>query len=429
MTTIMIIFERDKPRIMITWTIVFFFTSIIGYVIYATARVIYYKKCASLFVKKKEDEIFLNLINREIYENKTENIADELFQFNSLAYNAKLTSNNYYEIINSRSKFKTNLIKDLKSASKYILLELDKVNIKDFIDIKQILIEKAQAGVVVKFLYDSLNNISFLKELKKAGIRVLRFSKHNTLGRIFSNRRNVIIIDGKVAYSGKINIKDKVLTGKYDVADVYFKLKGDIVQDMDIVTHKDVIFASQKYLDYNAPKQESYANECKIQYVTNDVDMDIELLLVKAISLAKHSIQIQLEEFIPTESIMSLLRFAINSNIDVKLMVPLKTNLHSKYYASRAYSKEVALMGANVYLYDGYIRFNAITVDSEYTITGSYTLDREHINSSLQNVMIFKDSKVVNYFNRMFEEGIDNSYRISNAKYLLLREKFFKNFI
>ena len=110
-------------------------------------------------------------------------------------------------------------------------------------------------------------------------------------------------------------------------------------------------------------------------------------------------------------------------------MVPLKNDRHGKYYATRAYAKELALFGANVYLYDGYIRYNAITVDNDYVIYGSYIVDREHLNTSLQNMLLIKDSKAVNAFNKMFDECVGNSYRISNAKYMLLMEKFFKNFV
>lgn len=428
MTTIMIIFERDKPRLMIIWTLIFFFTSIIGGAVYCAVKVVYYKKRHSLKIKKNEDEIYDNLISGEIYDNGVE-ISDDLFRFNALAYNSKLTDNNFYEIFNTRAKFKLNLIRDIKSATRYIILELNKVNTKDFAEILETIKLKSEAGVIVKFLYDGINNRRMLKELKNAGVRVLRFSEYNTLGRVYDNKRNLVIIDGKIAYMGELGIQDKAVAGKYDISDTYLKLKGDVVQEIDISAHKDVIFASKKYFAYDAPKQESYANKELIQFVTNEIDTDIELLLVKAICSAKQSIQLQLEEFIPTESIMSLLRYAINSNIEVRLMVPLKTTLHSKYYASRAYSKEVALMGANVYLYDGYIRFNSIVIDDEYVFTGSFILDRAHINSSLQNVLIIKGNKAVNYYNKAFEEGVNNSYRISNAKYMLLREKFFKNFV
>ena len=114
----------------------------------------------------------------------------------------------------------------------------------------------------------------------------------------------------------------------------------------------------------------------------------MELAIIKAICMAKNSVQLELSQFIPTESIISLLRFAINSNIEVRLMVPLKNYNFGKYFASRAYAKELALLGANVYLFDGYINFNAITIDDEYVMYGSYVIDREHINTSQQNIII-----------------------------------------
>ena len=86
-------------------------------------------------------------------------------------------------------------------------------------------------------------------------------------------------------------------------------------------------------------------------------------------------------------------------------------------------------MGANVYLYDGFIRFNSIVVDNSYVIFGSYIFDREHIGSSIQSAVIIEDSKAVDYFNQNFTQCIDNSYRISNAKYMMIRERFFKNFV
>lgn len=428
MMSIMIIFERDKPKNIILWSIIFLFTSIIGYIIYIISRTIFCKKKRSLKIKQEEDSIYLNLINKEIFKNDLKT-NDDLYVFNNMAYNAKLTSNNNFELINSYDKFKDNLIKELQSAEKYIIFEVVYVNAKDFDRIKSILISKAKVNVNVKFIYDSIISPKLKRELRKSGVKVYRFSKHNTIGKVYSNKRNFIIIDGKVSFMCNLNVKSRELSGKIDVANTIIKFKGDVVQELDITAHQDVVSASGKYFDYIAPPKEAYANECKIQYIANEIETDIELLLIKAICMAKKSIQLQLEEFIPTESIMSLLRFAINSNIDVRLMVPLKTNMHSKYYASRAYAKELALFGANVYLYDGFIKFNAITIDSKYVIFGSFILDREHISTALQNAVVIEDERAVNYFTKTFDEDIENSYRISNAKLMLLREKFFKNFV
>lgn len=428
MTSIMIIFERDKPRNLIIWTIVFLFSSIIGYCIYIFSRSIFYKKKKSLIVKQEEDEIYLSLIKDEIQNNDIDT-NDDLYRFNKMAYNAKLTKNNSYQIFDQYNELKTDLISEIDDAKEYIIFEITKVNKFDFSDILQALIDKSRQGVKIKFIYDSLISRKILKQLRDNKIKVHRFSKHNTMGKVYANKRNLISIDGRICYICNLDLKNNQLSEKFDIADTFIKFKGDIVQEMNISAHQDAVFAGNKFIDYNVTEENKIKNDTKIQYVANEYSTDIELLIINAIRQAKTSIQLQLEEFIPTESILSLLRFAINSNIDVRLMVPIKTNMHSKYFASRAYAKELALMGAKVYLYDGFIRFNAIIIDSKYALFGSYILDREHLSTGVQNVVIIEDSEAIDYFNLKFNDDVNNSYRINNAKYMLLREKFFKNFV
>ncbi len=428
MMGIMIILERDKPRNIIIWSIIFLFTQCLGYITYALIRNNFYLKRKDLVKKQQEDDIYLSLISSKL-NNATTNSVDDIFKFNEMAYNSKLTVNNRCDIIEDYAKFKSDLISAIKSAKSYIILELRKFNKIDFEDIKACLIAKAEEGVAVKLVHDRLINAALKKQLIAGGVKVYRFSKYNTIGGVYSNFRNQIVIDGKVAYLANTYLTKKQLADRFDKSEIILKLKGDIVEEIDVATHQDYVFASSKFMEYNPLEKERVDSTCTMQYVKSEESTDIALLIIKAICSAKKSIQLQLEEFIPTESITSLLKFAIDSNINVRLMVPLKTNNHSKYFATRAYAKELALMGANVYLYDGYIRFNSIVVDDEYVLYGSFVLDREHISMGLQNVMVIKNDKVVNHFNKTFDKDINNSYRINNAKYMLLREKFFKNFV
>lgn len=428
MMSIMIIFERDKPRNIILWNIVFLFLNFLGGIFYIFVRVIIHKKKLSLLVKQKEDEIYKNLISINT-TNKNINSEDELFNFNHLAYNSILTKNNNVELIFDRTKFNNNLIKELSTAVNSIYLELADINKVDFQPIKKVLVDMAIKGVQVKFIYESPINFSIKRELKKAGVRVVRFSKLNSFGKIYTNIRNTIVIDGRVAFLANLNINNKQLKSASDCSNVFVKLKGDIVEEIDISTRQDIVFATNKYIPYYQNNREHFVDDSQIQYVTNQINQDIELSIIKAFCMAKKSITLQLEEFNPSESIISLLRFAINSNIDVRLMIPLKTERHSSYYASRAYAKELALFGANVYLYDGYINFNSIIIDDKYAIYGNFRIDSEHLNTALQNMIILNDEKIISQFAKVFNEAVDNSYRINNAKYLLLREKFFKNFV
>ena len=428
MMSIMIILERDKPKNIIIWSVFFLLTSILGYIAYIVIRNLSYKKSVSLTVKLKEDEIYDNLISSSLSENHATTDSETL-NFNSLAFHTHITANNNYEIFHDHQELKLALIEDLKKAKKYVIFEVTKINSKDFEEIKSTLINLAKSDVEIRLVYD--NNISrkLIKELRSENIRVYKFSKNNSVGSVYANLRNAVTIDGETIYIANFNISKKQLKSNDPVASTYLKIKGDIVQDINVQIHKDTIFASGKFIPYEKHAEPNYKNNCMIQYVANQANTDLELAIIKAICMAKKSIQLELSKFIPTESIMSLLRFAINSNIDVRLMVPLKTDTNEKYYASRAYAKELALYGANVYLFDGYINFNAITIDDEFVVFGSYIIDREHLNTSPQSMLFIKDNKAVKNFNNMFNNGIENSYRINNAKFLLLREKFFKNFV
>lgn len=428
MMSIMIIFERDKPKYIILWSMAFTFLSVLGYVCYTVCKIVHFKKQRSLVTKDWEDGVYSNLVKESLSEVGIAADDNGLFQFNQMAYGSKLTTNNNIEIFPETDKFNSALIKDLQAASELIVLELTRVNAKTFNPIAQALIERAQQGVKIKFIYDKSLNLRLKKQLKKAGVKLHKFSKYHTLGNAFANQRNLITIDGRISYMANMDVRKRHLKASAELLNVYMRLTGEVVQEINLLTNKDATFAAGKFLPY-CQTIESTKHKTTAQFVANNSSADLELLIIKAITTAKTSIALQLDEFIPTESIISLLRFAINSGIEVKLMVPIKLSRPSTYYATRAYAKQLALYGANVYLFDGFIRYNSIVVDDDYVIYGAFRLDRQHINTSLQSILIVEDEKIVGEFNKQFEQGVENSYRINNARYMLIKERFFKNFV
>lgn len=428
MMNVMVIFERDKPKNIIIWSLVFLLTQFIGYGVYIVSRLAKYSKKNQLKTKKKEDVIYENLVSSKIV--KTGVLVDnDVFNFNSLAFLTNVTANNISEIITDHDDLKNKLVDDILNAKHYVFCELTTVYEKDFIDVKNALIEAAKNNIEVRFTYDRSIKRKLRKEFTLAGVKINKFNRVKLSGNSYSNNRNLISIDGQIAYMANFNISNKQMKSSKDKAHMAIRIRGDIVQNIDLDVRKDSIFASGKYIEMQATYKAEFKNNNLIQFVSNDVNSDFELVLINAICSSKSSIQLHLSQFIPTESIMSLLKYAINSNIEVRMIVPLKNYKYGKYFASRAYAKELALLGANVYLYDGYVNFNSIVIDDEYIITGSYSIDRYLLNTSNQNMLIINDKKSVNEANRIFNDGIDNSYRISNAKYMLLREKFFKNFV
>lgn len=427
MMGIMIIFERDKPKNIIIWSIIFLFTTFVGYVIYLFIKREMYQKRNSIMLKQKEDGIYTGLVGKNLNTFNAISGVD-LFDFNALAFGTVATKNNDLELISDHNKFFVDLKKEIKNATKSIVFEISKFGIENK-EITEELIAKSNAGVQICIVLDQRIPRKLKKEFKNSKIRLVRFGKHNSIDKMYQNRRDVVVIDGRVAYLSNFYLTEKELQNKTAIETLFLKIKGDIVQDITLKAYQDMSFARGKHIEMDKCPISICDNQNVMQYIANEFDQEIDLLIIKAICSAKKSIQLELKEFVPSESIMSLLKYAINSNIQVRLIVPLKSINKEKYYASRAYAKELALLGAGVYLFDGYVKFNAITIDDEYVITGSFILDRDYIKSSLQNVLVVRDEKVVDKFNKLFEKGINNSYKINNAKYMLLREKFFKNFI
>lgn len=427
MVSVMILFERKKPRIVIAWIAIFLLTQIFGYIAYLIVRCVMVKKKNSLLIKEQEDEIYSKLVSRNIKDFKLES-ADHLLSFNEMLYNATTTNNNEVEIFNSFAKFKENLIKEIKASTSYIFLELNDCDFDDFADISPLLINKAKEDVVVRLTFDRHIPKKFKKALKLAGVKVYKFNKIDSVYNTYSNQRNIISIDNNIAYIGSfLTRKNKDKKAPVEYVNTYLKIKGDAVQKIDLTLRQDLAFSSGKYIEYNKSTHEKADNNLTIQYIANNINLDLELLLIKAICTAQKSIQLQLNNFIPTDSIISLLKYATNSNLQVRVMIPIKDNHQSRKFASRAFAKELALLGANVYLYDGYINNNAIILDDEFVILGSYSLNRNLINSSLQSVLLIKDEKIINHYNKLFDDAVKNSYRVNNAKYMLIREKLFKN--
>ena len=427
MVSVMILFERKKPRVVLIWIAVFLLTQCLGYIAYLVVRCIVVKKKNSLLIKDKEDEIYSKLVSKHFKDYNSE--TDEgVFAFNQMVYGATTTENNSVEMFNTFNKFKDNLIKEIKSATNYMFMELKQFDIADFEDIKAVLINKAKDDLAVRVTFDCHIPKKLKKELKEVGIKINNFSKLKSVYSSYSNLRSIISIDGKVVYVGDfLSPKAKSKKEKIDYLNNYIKLKGEVVQNIDLTLRQDLLFSSGKHIQYNKINSEPIEDKATIQYVANNVNLDLEFLLVKAICTAKKSIQVQVNGFVPTDSIISLLKYVANSHLELRVMIPIKDYRQSRKFASRAFAKELALLGANVYLYDGYINYNSVVIDDEYAILGSYSMNRNLLSFTLQSMLLIKDEKVIAACNKAFDDGVKNSYRVSNAKYMLIREKLFKS--
>ena len=349
-----------------------------------------------------------------------------------------LTGGNYYrgnsvEIFNNGTdKFKA-LIQDLKKAHSYIHIQYYIFNDDEIgTQVAEVLKERARAGVRVRVIYDDIGSIHvkkrFFKEMREAGIDVhpfFRVAFPPFATRInWRNHRKLCIIDGETGYIGGMNIADRYIDGgkQFDKwRDLHLRIKGPALNALQYSFAVDWNFMGQPLIE------ESVTSECVpeqgagIQMITSGPTSrwsNVAMVFLKAIAGAKKRVYIQTPYFLPTESLLKTLQAAALSNVDVRIMIPRKSDSLILTNASLSYVSECIRAGIKIYLYNGgMLHSKAMIVDDEFSTVGSTNFDFRSFEHNFEgNVLIY--SKDVNArLCRIFMDDLAESIRIRASQW------------
>lgn len=291
---------------------------------------------------------------------------------------------------NGADKF-TDLLEEIRRAKHHIHLQYYIFCDDDIGNcIKDELIAKAKAGVEVRVLYDDVGcwNVKdkFFKEMKEAGIEVYAFlrvafpvftSKVN-----YRNHRKIVVIDGKTGFMGGMNIADRYNNGISwgTWRDTHFKFEGKGVHGLQSAFLIDWYVVSKKLLIDRIyyPPSPIYTDNI-MQIATSGPVGQWRTLLqatIFAIANAKHYVFIQTPYFLPTEGLNQALQTAALGGIDVRLMLPKRSDTRSANMASHSFVDEMVKAGAKVYFYKpGFLHSKLVVTDDMLTCIGSANMD------------------------------------------------------
>ncbi|MDE6098870.1 MAG: cardiolipin synthase [Muribaculaceae bacterium] len=288
-----------------------------------------------------------------------------------------------------RSKFES-LINDLRKARHYINLQY-----YIFDDdatghlIRDILIDRARAGVTVRVVYDHVGSFStksrFFNEMKREGIQAYPFFKVTfpQLGtRInWRNHRKIVIIDGKTGYIGGMNIADRYITGgKFDRwRDTHLRITGPAVVGLQFSFAIDWNFMGQPLIEETVDTKAPADGNVGLQIITAGPTSqwrNIALAFHKAIATATRRVYIQTPYFLPTEALLKALQTAALAHVDVRLLLPRHSDSHMLTLASASYIDECLKSGIKIYYYEaGMLHSKMIVIDDEISTVGSTNFD------------------------------------------------------
>ena len=300
-------------------------------------------------------------------------------------------------------------------------------------ELKEKIINKVKQGIKVRLLYDGLGcnktNRKYFKQMIEAGVEVKTFlplSFPRFLRSVnYRNHKKIVIIDGRIAYTGGINVKDVYIDGlpwgKWN--DIHFKVEGSGASGLQSVFLADWYYASGQYLS----SPEYYPNvevfgEVPIQVVNAEplgMHSNVMEAMFTAITRAKKNVYIETPYFIPTECLLQAIQTASMSGIDVRLVMPKRSDNDFVQYASNSYVEKLLRNKVRVYQYvNGFTHSKLMIVDDELVVVGSANMDIRSLELLFETNLFIYDKKVAQTVRDIYHTDMNNSKELNLCDWL-----------
>ena len=347
-------------------------------------------------------------------------------------------------IITSGYDFFPMLLRDIAQAKSHI-----HIDIYIFEDdalgrlLADALMAKAKEGVEVRIVYDDVGcwkvANGFFEKMRREGIEVepfmpVRFPSFARKAN-YRNHRKIFVIDGSVGYIGGMNIalryvkgagnKEKGNGSKEDIwRDTMLRVEGRGVYSLQRAFLIDWYFVDRTLLSdrkYYPNIQETTDNKQEtaiVQTATSGPSSPFPEIMqgyVRIIMAARHYVYIQTPYFLPTSTVLYALKTAAQSGIDVRLLVPARSDARFIDWASRSYLREAAEAGVKVGLYNrGFIHSKLMVCDDSIATCGSTNIDFRSFENNFEANMFVYDAGFAQNMKRVFLDDELSSVSLSS---------------
>ncbi len=415
--TFSIVLENRNPVRTLAWIGVLVFVPFIGLLFYLYFGV-NYRKVKMFSMKGLGDMKWLQYMSEDQKQRikKAEFIQkedmEEVRKLMTLLLNnskALLTRYNKVEILNNGNETFPAIFTALCKARKYIHLEYYILEPGELLDrLIEILMAKAKAGVEVRIIYDDVGSWGLPKkyrqEMREAGIQIypflpVRFHKIANKAN-YRNHRKIIVIDGETAFVGGLNFADRYLNGVPGIGvwrDTHLKVRGEVATSLQTVFLIDWYFVRQELL-LNREEYLPYVREdgnVITQVVSCGPDSDwasIQQAYFTLINMARKYVFISTPYFMPGETTLNCLKAAAMGGVDVRIMLPHRTDSWLTHWCTRSFVEELLAAGVKVYWYQkGINHSKVIVVDGIVASVGTANVDMRSFDQNFEvNLIVYE---------------------------------------
>ncbi|MDE2188283.1 MAG: hypothetical protein KGJ35_00935, partial [Patescibacteria group bacterium] len=315
------------------------------------------------------------------------------------------------------------MIADCRKAEQSIVLEQLIFVADDFGErLIDVCAERAAAGVDVRFLWDAWGSFSWfgsgiVEDLKKKNIKLVfwktiiptYYKVSNFRAWFFRNHRRTLVIDGKIGYTGSMCVADRMR----DWRDTNLRIDGPVVAEMQNAF--DRMWA--RALEQKPLPPRVHVRSHEFRYLTNYPSpgrRHIYNELIDAIRHARKYIYITTPYFSPTTRLSRVLRLAAHRGVDVRIIMPHKSNHPLVDLAARTYFASMLTSGVRVFLYEGEnIHGKTTVIDGDWASVGTMNMDAISLLYNFEANIVSTNPKFVEELAAVFVRDLQKSKEMS----------------
>lgn len=309
--------------------------------------------------------------------------------------------------------------------------------------LQALLIEKARQGVKIYFLYDAIGSFSlsrrYLRAFRQAGVdiesfRTWRWGKRRRFQINFRNHRKIVVVDGHTAFIGGANVGDEYLNRDHHLTpwrDTHLQLEGPSVQGAQLSFLEDWYWVKGVVPELNWHPEGEKKDQRVLVLPTGPADKleTCQLMFLHAINSAVERLWIVSPYFVPDESIIKALKLASLRGVDVRLMLPGKTDNYVVQLSSYAALLDLRQTSIQAYQYqNGFLHQKVILVDSDRAYVGTANFDNRSFHLNFEVTVMVRGAEFAQEVESMLTKDFEYCQPLS-AEELDQRSLVFKSLI
>ena len=326
---------------------------------------------------------------------------------------APLTCNNRVELLMSGDEKFTDLFEAIRGARHHVHLEYFNFRNDSIAGaLFRLLAQKVKEGVEVRALFDAFGNLSnnkpltkkHLKAIREQGIEIVKFDPFTFPWfnhAAHRDHRKIVVIDGKIGYTGGMNVADYYIKGLPKIGewhDIHARIEGDAVRYLQGIfltmwnRETGQHIGGPEYFPNTPQLPDSIAEEIMIVDRTpRETPRSISRAYTTSIREADSLIRIVNPYFVPTKSIKEAIKHALKKGTEVEIMVPSVSDVPFTPEAAFYILHKLMKKGAKVYLFNGGFHHSKVMmVDGSFCTVGTANLNSRSLRYDYEtNAFIF----------------------------------------